>query len=230
VFLSVLTIAISLLIPSFNYSRAPGIQDITGGAKLIFGRPDDPEVRQHGSASRAASQAKDAVEDALALANSARNANPPRYHDAQVAYRLAAKLNPKDPRPSMGLGNIWYDQKQFAAAAKMYREALSMMTTMPSGGGTLRGQLASAEQRHFSAELRGSFGLTLLQIFNWAKAQEEFERALRSEPTNARWHALRGYSLFKQGNKPEAVKAFQEAVRLDPGNSEYEQLLQAAQQ
>lgn len=201
-------------------------QDIDGAASKIFGRPNDPDVR-HQSSQRAV----DGVEDALQLANSARNANPPRYHDAEVAYRLAAKMNPKDPRTLMGLGNIWYDQQQYAAAAKMYQQALSMMTAMSSGGGgSLRGQLNSLEQRRFSAQLRASFGITLLQSEDLAKAQTEFERAVTAEPTNPRWHALRGYCLLKQGNKREATKSFREAVRLDPENSEYKQFLQSTQQ
>jgi len=80
VFLSLLTISISLFTAGVHYSTAHlgalHTQEINGAAQNIFGRPNDPEVRQ-GRASRTASQAIDEVEDALAKANSARNANPP---------------------------------------------------------------------------------------------------------------------------------------------------------
>ncbi len=231
--LSVLTISISLFIAGVHYSTAQlgaaSTQEIDGAAKKIFGRPNDPDVRQ-GSASRVASKAIDEVEDALAKANSARNATPPRYRDAELTYGFTARLNPRDPRPLMGLANILYDQKQFAAAAKLYQEALTMVTSMASfGGATLRGELNPAEQRSMASELHVYFGISLLETNDFRNAQAQFERAVRSEPTNARWHALFGYSLLKQGTKPDAVKALQEAVRLDPGNSDYQQLLQSAQ-
>lgn len=204
-------------------------QDVDAAAMKIFGRPNDPEVRQ-GSASRTASQAINEVEDALARANSARNASPPRYRDAELTYGFTARLNSRDPRPLMGLGNVSYDQREFAAAAKIYQEALTMVTSMASfGGATLRGELNPAEQRYMASQLRCYLGVSLLETNDFKNAQAQFERAVRSEPTNARWHALLGYSLFKLGVKPEAVKALQEAVRLDPGNSDYEQLLQSAQ-
>lgn len=232
-FLSILTISISILIAGVNsataYLAGPA-QDINAAAKQIFGRPNDPEVRGS-SGSRTASQAIDEVEDALERANSARNANPPRYRDAEMAYGFTARLNPRDPRPLMGLGNILYDQKQYAAAVKMYQEALTIVTSMSSvGGATLRGGLNPAEQRNMAAQLRVYLGISLLETNDLKNAQTQFERAVRSEPTNPRCHALLGYSLLKQGVKSEAVKSFQEAVRLDPGNSEYQQLLQSAQQ
>ena len=230
--LSVLTIAISLLISNTLFLLplvAPQTQDINAAAKQIFGRPNDPEARQN-PGSRIASLAIPEVEDALARANSARNASPPRYHDAEMAYGFTSRLNPRDPRPVMGLGNIAYDQKQYAAAAKMYQEALTMVISMSSfGGATLRGELNPAEQRNMAAQLRIYLGISLLETNDLKNAQAQFERAVKSEPTNPRVYALLGYSFFKQGIKPEAVKAFQEAVRLDPENSDYQQLLHSAQ-
>ena len=243
--LSILTISVSLLLSCVNdlsghyilqgrggHGGPPlqiAVQDINGVAKQIFGRPNDPEVRE-GSASRTASLAIDEVEDALTKANLARNANPPRYHDAEMRYGFISRLNPRDPRPVMGLGNIYYDQKQYAAAAKVYQQALTMVTSMASfGGATLRGELNPGEQRYMASQLRVYLGISLLETNDFKNAQAQFERAVKSEPTNPRVYALLGYSFLKQGNKPEAVMSFQEAVRLDPGNSDYQQLLQSAQ-
>jgi tetratricopeptide (TPR) repeat protein len=167
----------------------------------------------------------DAVEDALELANSARNSVPPRYRDAEIAYGLAAKLNPKDPRPIIGLGNLWYDQKQYAAAATMYKQALSML---PAGsgptGGVVRGQ---ADRSRGAAPLHGYLGMILIQTEDFAKAQTEFEEALLGDPEHAQWHALRGYSLARQGKTAAARKAFEEALRLQPENTDYQKLLQS---
>src|SRR4029079_1263798 len=57
---------------------------------------------------------------------------PPRYEDSETAYRLAAKLDDRDPRPYLGLANLWYDQKNYQAAAKMYREATERMNPKKS--------------------------------------------------------------------------------------------------
>ena len=205
-------------------------QDIDAVVKRTYGRPNDPEVRQ-GTASRRAAMAIDEVEDALARANNARDASPPDYRQAELAYGFTARLNPRDPRALMGLGNVAYDQKQFAVAAKNYQEALTMVTSMASfGGATLRGELNRGEQRSMASELRVYLGVSLLETKDFKSAQAHFERAIKAEPTSARLHAFFGYCSFKLGNRPEAVKSFQEAVRLDPGNSEYQQLLQFAQQ
>ena len=97
-------------------------QDSLGGASLIFiAHPKNPPVRPKALRARAqqssqpapasapaadknnsaaADELSDAVEDALELGNSARDAEPPRYEDAEKAYRLAAKLDYHDPRPS----------------------------------------------------------------------------------------------------------------------------------
>lgn len=217
-------------------------QDITGGAGRIFGRPADPEVQRQtapsggGPISQQSTRAKqnndgndrnpaDAVEDALELANSARNSAPPRYRDAELAYRLAAKLNPKDPRPLIGLGNVWYDQKHYTEAAAMYKQALTMLTT--ATGSIVRGP---SDRRRKAAPLHASLGITRLQSEDFAKAQVEFEEALSGDPENAQWHALKGYSLAKQGQTGPARKALAEALRLQPGNEDYQKLLDSLPQ
>lgn len=230
-----------------HIQRVTSAQDIAGGAAGIFGRPDDPEVRRMPSrAGTSESQrskdnkakpsdpttsnsSADAVEDALELANSARNSNPPRYRDAEIAYRLAAKLRPKDPRPIIGLGNIWYDQKQYAAAAAMYQQALTILSSAPGVGvtGTMRGQDVSLQRRRNAALLHSYLGTAFVQAENFAAAQTEFDQSIAGDPANARWHALRGYTLMKQGKSVEARKAFQEALRLEPGNADYQKLLES---
>ena len=131
-----------------SFGAAPS-QDVMGGASLIFiARPKNPPVRPKSTRAKeqqpsqpnstdkptnsngnpaANGEMSDEVEDALALGNSARDAEPPRYQDAEKAYRLATKLNDRDPRPYLGLANLWYDQKNYEAAAKMYREATERM-------------------------------------------------------------------------------------------------------
>ena len=58
------------------------------------------------------------LEDALSLADDARQAE--RYESAERGYLLAAKLAPTDPRPYLGLGHTYYNQKKYAEAEKAY--------------------------------------------------------------------------------------------------------------
>ena len=85
-----------------------------GGGRIFDERHHNPLI----------DELRSGVEDAIELGNSARDGNPPRYQDAERAYRLAAKLDPKDPRPYLGLGNIFYDQGQLSKAATAYRQAV----------------------------------------------------------------------------------------------------------
>src|SRR6266850_547731 len=142
----VVMLSLVIFLPSVSglFNRAAS-QDILGGASLVFIKhPKNPPVRPRVLRAKAQptssaiptptpkteknnsatnEEMADEVEDALALGNSARDAEPPRYQDAERAYRLASKLDDKDPRPYLGLANLWYDQKNYQLAAEMYREA-----------------------------------------------------------------------------------------------------------
>src|SRR6185295_16462580 len=63
------------------------------------------------------------VEDALSLADDARSSE--RYDAAERGYLLAAKLAPSDPRPYLGLGHTYYNQKKYAEAEKAYARSAS---------------------------------------------------------------------------------------------------------
>src|SRR5215467_10887310 len=61
------------------------------------------------------------VEDALGLADDARQNG--RDEAAERGYLLAAKLAPNDPRPYLGLGHLYYNQKKYPDAEKYYAQA-----------------------------------------------------------------------------------------------------------
>lgn len=168
----------------------------------------------------------DEVEDSLALGNSARDAQPPRMADAEKAYKLAVKLNPKDPRPYLGLANIWYDQKHYDESAQMYRQAIELMTstTYISSAGTVRGNPAQsvALQR---GEWRTYLAKSLLQQGHFSEAENELRTAVGENPKNPQSYALLGYSLFQQKKYSEATEALKRAAELAPDNAEYKRLL-----
>jgi len=225
-------------------------QDITGGAALLFKlQPKNPPVRhkvrrpKQDQADESKSTCKpapkiegnsdnllDEVEDALALGNSGRDAKPPRYEDAERAYRLAAKLNPKDPRPYMGLANIWYDQKHFEEAARMYREAAERMASSATLQGyslpkpTVRGEGISTSPSE-RGELRAYLGSALLQQGQFAEAEVELRNATTEDAKNAQSYALLGYVLLEQKKYSQASHALKRAVALSRSDPEYRELL-----
>lgn len=242
-----------LLSFSGNLRSSLASQDSLGGASLIFiARPKNPPVRPKAHAKpqqtgqpvpasapaadknnpAAADELSDAIEDALALGNSARDAEPPRYEDAEKAYRLAAKLDYHDPRPYLGLANLWYDQKNYQAAAKMYREATERMTPKKPTilgafsskvNGTVGSNRISLAE---SAEAHQYLGNALLRAGLFAEAETELRLATTESYKNAQSYALLGYSFFQQKKYAEATEALKKALELAPNNEEYKKLLE----
>lgn len=234
------------------------VQDSLGGASLIFiAHPKNPPVRpktlrakaqqssQPTPASATAADKKnpgatdersDAIEDALELGNSARDAEPPRYQDAEKAYWLAAKLDDRDPRPYLGLANLWYDQKNYQAAAKMYREATERMTPKKSDllgafSSKIHGSATGSIQANRtsvleSAEAHQYLGNALLRAGLFADAETELRLATTENYKNAQSYALLGYSFFQQKKYAEATEALKKALELSPNSEEYKKLLE----
>jgi Flp pilus assembly protein TadD len=217
-------------------SRNVNLQDIEGGARRIFAeRPANPITHQTSQSKeqRSASEAdktvtNEGVEDALALGNSARDANPPRYADAEKAYRLAAKINPSDARSYIGMGNILYDQRHYLDAAKMYRQALSLMSAAGKRQRTgERGLRVDPELARRQASYHAQLGTCLLLANRVSEAETEFLEAIRYASKDARLYALLGYSYFLQKRFNEASSEFKTAIRLDPNNPVYGELLKS---
>ncbi|MGH9872506.1 MAG: tetratricopeptide repeat protein [Pyrinomonadaceae bacterium] len=257
--------ALSLLFLLFfagSLSRGAASQDSLGGASVIFiTHPKNPTVhpkavrtkaQQTSSANPASGAASkdssvtnidlsDEVEDALALGNSARDAEPPRYQDAEKAYMLAAKLDSADPRPYLGLANIWYDQKNYEAAAKMYREATERMEPKKSMGlglGKILGGISSkatvgdnlsVATSMERAEAHTYSGNALLRAGMFAEAEAELRTATTENSRNAESHALLGYVFFQQKKYVEASAALKRAVYLSPDTEAYKQLLRESE-
>jgi tetratricopeptide (TPR) repeat protein len=63
-----------------------------------------------------------------------------------------------------------------------------------------------------------NFARTLVRIAQHAKALEEIDRSLAIAPS-APAYALRGEILASQGRCPDALRAFEQALELEPGNT-----------
>src|SRR5690349_18032711 len=225
---------------SIESIQNPPRPDITGGAALIFKRPENPTTRDPKDAKAntqlsAKDDTSDKVEDAIALGNAARDRKPPDFESAEKAYRLAWKLNPRDPRPYLGLGNLYWDQRRYAEAAQAYRDALNCIDrskvrslyVRPSIGlGISRGNVKIP----LDAQIRVYFAATLLEEQNPLGAERELRLAALSLAHNAQWNGLFGYALSAQGRYTDAVAAYEKAVKLEPLTEKYKILLSEATQ
>jgi tetratricopeptide (TPR) repeat protein len=263
--LSLTIVLVLILLGSGSYVWA---QDLQGGVgQFSVKRPKNPPViRRVGSKNNKVEESKqtssiasrvapndeasapytqpragiqDGVEDALYLGNSARDAKPPRYKEAERAYRLAAKLSPKDPRPYVGLGNIFYDQGKYYEAAEAYKEALRLADLLSSEEqshleiGVFTGTAATtfnsdAAKRVSNADEFSNIttwhvylGNALLYKKKWSEAEAELRKAIKQNPSNAQWYALLGWALLKQQKYDDATHAFLSAVTMDKKNAVY---------
>lgn len=179
----------------------------------------------------------DKVEDALALGNSLRNGK--RYADAERAYRLAAKLGPRDPRPHIGLANIYSDQRRFSEATAAYMRALELVKLRPSPTPRFRPRARQAPAPDIAAvspaagtknhgalngEWHAYLGSALLQQGDHGRAAFEFKKAILQDKANAQWHALLGYTLLAQKRFTDAAGPLKLATELDDSNVEYRNL------
>jgi tetratricopeptide (TPR) repeat protein len=174
----------------------------------------------------------DPLEDALYLGNSAREANPPRYADAERAYRVAAKLAPDDARAYIGLGNVFYDQRLFDKAAKAYKKAAELnekllrrsMELLTLGTGSQRPpeagrakptcvippQSTPATVPQDGDELQSRF--TVVQVRGF------FPKDIRLDGEG---YGFLGYAYLQQKQYSKAEKALCSAVGEKPENPEW---------
>jgi tetratricopeptide (TPR) repeat protein len=151
---------------------------------------------------------------------------------AEKAYQLAWKLNPRDPRPFVGLGNVYMDQGKYAEAARAYKNALNL--AMPKGrlSGVRGGESALAEivskssstERRSNAEWLAYLATAHLGEQKLREAEEYLNYAIIVDPERAEWHALLGYCLFLQERYSASSNAYARAVQLNVSNPKYQEL------
>jgi Flp pilus assembly protein TadD len=134
------------------------------------------------------------LEDALSLADDARAAG--RNESAERGYLLAAKLSPNDPRPYLGLGHTYYNQKKFPEAEKSYARAAG---------------LSKADSEPYA---RLAFTYTEMQRLDDALVMAR--RAVTAQPDNYYGYLAVGYVLSLQHSYTEAERAYRKSVSVAP--------------
>lgn len=205
--------------------RAPAAPPKLGAPK--------PEEAQGGAgdggaaAAARAAPTEELLEDALWLGNEARDSDPPRYEEAERAYRLAAKLAPKDPRPYIGLGNIFWDRKRLDEAAAAYRNAVQLSgpyNAMVVTEVRKRERAEAAEERAARRNGRRPRGNRRV-----APPSEEERFLNASAALLGQEQAYLGATLIRQGSYAEAETALRRATAQNRENAEWWALLGAAQ-
>lgn len=180
--------------------------DPVGGAALIFRKPANPEVGAAGGATVGAattgrrvrtpvatprSVAQDRI---IAKGNAARSAPTPRYSEAEIQYRLAAREDPNDARAHAGLGNVYLDQGRFKNAVDSYQQAIKVQV-----------DYVPAYQ---------PLGYSLARLNRHAEAIDIFRQVMQYDPDNAEIYNNLAFTLVHAGRYPEAVEAGQQAIAL----------------
>src|SRR6266436_4674922 len=178
--LAILALTALAVAPTNALAQAGGgslANEPAGGAAMIFRKPENPPV--HGASGpsavgggrasdRARARTRPTVnvhEQAIAKANAARSAPTPRYSEAELNYKLAAKQDPDDARAQLGLGNVYLDQGRLQDAVYAYQQALKV-----------KKDYVDAYQ---------PLSYSLAQLNRFPEAAEALKQALVYDPNNA---------------------------------------------
>ncbi len=145
----------------------------------------------------AAAQNYPASRQALRLLEEGERLRSAQQIDQAVAkFREAARLAPHDERPHEGLGVICLEQKRTPEAIQEYEQALRLNPASP------RALLGLAVALERQGEL--------------VKARQLFEAVLGRNPATPEGNELLADVCLEQKLYPEAVRHYQEALRLSP--------------
>jgi tetratricopeptide (TPR) repeat protein len=177
----------------------------SGGAALIFRKPENPPLHTgSGSSSKAGggrlsvaakgSAKADAHERVMAKANAARNAPTPRYSEAEEQYKIAANEEPNDARAHVGLGNVYLDQGRFNESVAAYQQALKLKPDY--------------------VDVYQPLAFSLVRLGKYDEAAATLNQALPYAANNAELYNNLAFAYVHAGRYPEAIAAAQQAITL----------------
>lgn len=146
-----------------------------------------------------------------------------KFEEAIVVYREAIRLNPDFSKAYHNLGMALDKQDKLDEAIAAYREAIRLDPTIASPHNYLAKALGKQGKR---AEARKHYKIAR-GINNRNEIIELRERIKHDSSAPYLYHRL-GILLTDEGNFEEAVTSHRTAVKLEPNNQNYRQLLGAA--
>ena len=156
--------------------------------------------------------------------------------EAIVAAQQATFLEPKNPLPKLLLGRVFESRGQLEQARTAYGEAAALDPSWPApriavlgvrlrqgdADGALAALRALPDDFRATGEAELLLGRLLAHKEEWASAGAAFDRAAALLPGLAEAQALRGDAAYNAGELMLAADAYGRAMRLDPGNLDYQ--------
>jgi tetratricopeptide (TPR) repeat protein len=128
---------------------------------------------------------------------------------AQKHLELAHAYAPASTEIGLALGNLWLQQHNLPRAEAAYLAVLRM------------------DPRHKAA--LSNMGVVALSGKNWGSAANYLRAALGVDPNDGKTHYLYARAQFEAGHTDEALSEIQIALRLRPGQREFEDLYELIQ-
>jgi len=169
-----------------------------------------------------------------------------KEEEAHPHFEAAARINPNDPMSRSNLGTYFQTRHQMREAVAEYQAALEatsdpglLAQTYANLGAAYR-ELGEDEQAHKNFE--ESLGLNPNQFNAWLglgllaqkqgkreEAISDLSRSLEVQPTAEAYFEL-GRTLAQAGRIPEALDAYQQALKISPDLTEAQQAAEALRQ
>ncbi len=119
---------------------------------------------------------------------------------AFVAFQKSIQLNPDNFDAHYALGSVYFQRKEYAEAEREFRRCV--------------------ELKPDSGEALNFYGRTLIELKRLPEAVDVLRKTtalpLYATPDNA--YSNLGYALFLMGDNAGAMRAYQEALKIDPPN------------
>lgn len=117
-----------------------------------------------------------------------------------AVLEAAAKLEPRAQNLVIRLAELWSFAGEYKRAAEIYTR---MLGRLPN-----------------NALLRGRLLDLFLRANDMKAAQTQLDSLVREQPTDPRWHAIRGELAAEQKEWDKAIECFEKAIQLGSGNPE----------
>jgi tetratricopeptide (TPR) repeat protein len=125
-----------------------------------------------------------------------------QFAEAENSFKKAIELAPNSADAYTGLANVYNAQKKFDLAQQASAKASELAGAGGGGGG--------------NAEALYNQGVILWNAGKYAEAKEQFEAAIKADPSMAMAHYQLGMANLNLGQMPAARQAFEGYLKVDP--------------
>lgn len=153
-----------------------------------------------------------------------------RKEEAEVAYRKAVEINPKDAYARGNLGVLLKEAGRIEEAEEAYRRAIEIDPRYARASSNLGVLLAETGRKEegeeafrkavqtdaLNAEYRNGLAYCLWELKRMDEAEHEAREAIRLDPSYSYAHATLGLLVFEKDNLDEGRKLYERAISLSP--------------